>query len=147
MILIREAIESDHAFILATWLRSAYAATSKTVNDNKVIKLIKPDIFFREHQELIKQILSDNKTFTYVACAEDYQDQLFGYICVHGDCLHYLYVKQPYRKNGVATKLIEEIGSDSIINHSHWSGDFVHLSRKIKSSYNPYIFFRGIDEN
>ncbi len=88
-----------------------------------------------------------------VACAPDYQEQIFGYVIYEapGDrigvpVLHWTFVKGPFKRNGIGTRLMAEAGFTKTqpFLFTHLSNsDLVHGLRKKwpLGKYNPYLLF------
>lgn len=89
-----------------------------------------------------------------VACAPDYQEQIFGYVIYEapGDrigvpVLHWTFVKGPFKRNGIGTRLMAEAGFTKTqpFLFTHLSNsDLVHGLRKKwpLGKYNPYLLFQ-----
>ena len=135
---LRAANRDDINFILATWLKS--------FRGSDVSRGIPSEILFSEHQNLIKNILL-NSTVTMLVSSED-STQILGYIVhdINLPIVHYIYVKYPYRKLGLARHLFNNFYNDRFelnqhihcthrTNYSRW-GD---LKDKYKLVYNPYL--------
>jgi hypothetical protein len=102
---IRPMVETDVNFVLSTWLRSYYEELKR--NGTKGVIYPKDDIFFQGHQAKIKMRLADAQESggALVCTAPDDDNQIIGWIIFKGDCAHYCYVKQVFRKMGVAKAL------------------------------------------
>lgn len=46
------------------------------------------------------------KSTVRIATNPDIPDQIFGWICIDGNRLHYVYVKNRFRRMGIAKKLL-----------------------------------------
>ena len=58
-----------------------------------------------------------------IACDPDNQDIILGWMCAESPVLHYVYVKEAYRKQGIALTLLNACGlsSTNVIPCSHWT--------------------------
>lgn len=96
---IREAREEDKDFISKTWLPGLYYG-----NDwyNKIDK----EVYFSTYPKVVKHFLDISKI--RVACLPEDFDVILGYCVYQDNKLHYLYVKNAWRKLGVAKSLIPQ---------------------------------------
>lgn len=131
---IRAAKPSDIAFIYATWLRSYRS-------DNDFAASMRSSIYFAFYRTVIDQLLMDSKVS--VAYLSDDPDIIFGYCVSNGEVLHYVYVKEAFRKLGIAHKLIGNVTSCTHKTHC--------VEKYLKNDsiqYNPLLLFRRqIEEN
>jgi hypothetical protein len=131
---IRPLRDGDVNFILSTWLKSYYDALT-TFSKRAQAKIAPPnEIFFKEHQEKIKAELLKSKCL--VCVAPDEENQIIGYIVFDGDCLHYCYVKQVFRKMGVAKALSAK--AQSLKHYSHHTPYSKYVNKGLV--FNPYKF-------
>ena len=162
--------EQDKAFILNSWVRS-YAARSvcygkartKTERDKlkekiqeytmaelrqMVIRLsaespprVTAEVYMASHNRLAQDLLAMSQCL--VACKSDDRDHILGYIVFDPpDICHYIYVKTPFRRLGIARRLVTAAfprRQDYDIIVTHWSqllyGVFGEATKLI---YDPY---------
>lgn len=123
---IRAALPSDHNFILATWLKSyRELGTNYPVPER--------EIYFKEHQEKIKEALKNGKCL--IASTDDL-DQICGFICYTDDVVHYIFVKVVFRRFGIANALLDAV---SVKQFSHFT-KFAPFFKRRSLQYNPYRF-------
>jgi len=132
--LIREALGDDLNLILSTWLKSyRYASQSGRACSDVV--------FFPFHQSLIKNILQ--RSTVLCAADPDAPEVVWGWACVEGPCLHYVYVKASgWRARGVARALL---AGRKIETYSHRTDDaaaYVRAHPQARVVYNPYLVWR-----
>jgi hypothetical protein len=96
---VRDAKELDFPFIYSTWLKGLRFG-------NDVYGLIEQNSYFTNFHKVIEAILARPDTFIMVACLKDDPDTILGY-SVRGadDTLHYVHVKQAFRRFGIAREL------------------------------------------
>ena len=107
---IRDYRPEDHNFILSTWLKS--------YRNSIFAKHIPNDPYFRHHDRLISNLLMRAKVD--VVCDPLYENQVFGYVVrsPRRDIVHYIYIKYPFRKLGLAQHLIEHGGvKPEVVSH------------------------------
>jgi hypothetical protein len=125
--MIRSIRSEDIPFITSTWLKSYYDQLTHWMGK------IPSKHFYMKHNNLkiLDKLKEDN---VMVACNEQDQDQIFGY-CVFEEMedatvLHYMYIKPPYRKNGIRSVFMMKNFDE--MSHYTPSGKVLGLV------YNPY---------
>jgi ribosomal protein S18 acetylase RimI-like enzyme len=118
------------------WLRSYYS--------NMTGYKEKSSVFFSNHQKIIEKKYNDGEIVCLVACLNEDPDIILGFAVFGTDyTLHYIAVKSPYRKLGVAKALLKSFYKDRTeITVSHWTGDIKHIQKLYKVNYNRYKFFQ-----
>lgn len=132
---IREFRDEDTNFVISTWLRSFYSNQTGYKEPSKV--------FFHEHQKQIKKLWNDKKLFCYLAVSPEDEDIILGFAVFGIDyTLHYVCVKEVYKRLGVARALLNMFYKNrSEIITSHWTKDCAHLNKIYKLNYNRYRFY------
>lgn len=109
-VLIRPATDDDRAFISASWLRS-YRASG-------FAERIPSDVYWSRwgHSGFVDAVLDGQfGLWPLVACLPSDPSFAYGFAAYalsyeNRTLLHYLYVKQAYRRNGVGLQLLGEVG-------------------------------------
>jgi len=129
---LRALDPSDLAFIFNSWLKS--------YRDSSFGKSISNPMYFRQHHHVIDKLIG--RTEIILAVNQDDPKQIYGYVCMERrgpiPILHYLYVKQPYRKLGIARQLFALLPDDPFI-YTHESPVVSKFSQK--GVYSPYQMF------
>ena len=135
MIKIREFKEEDKNFILSSFLKNYYSSMPGFKPESEV--------FFPNHQKQLEKLYSNGDIVVVVACLDDDEDLIIGYAIFGLDkTLHYVLVKESYKKMGMATRLIRHVIKDrKELVVSHYVPNCQILKRKFKLIYNPYKFF------
>ncbi len=130
-VLIRPASSSDQAFVLDSWLRSFGQGRTWFWRG------VHGDRFYSGHRKIAEDLLS--RGLVLVACLEQVPDAVLGWMCVEGDCLHYVYVKSKYRKKGVARELLRHAQGllGKVENCSHQTGQFKRWSPGAELNVSP----------
>lgn len=135
---LREYEETDIPFIFKSWLVNFRAS-------NYLEDIIDHDIYFEFHKRLVEKILSDS--ICLLAANPEDESQVFGYIAyrkIKGlNILHYIYVKAPYRRLGIAEFLLDfvfEKKRQTIVT-THYTRMARVLRRKWNIVFNPYLLF------
>lgn len=74
-----------------------------------------------------------------IACDPDDQNLIMGWACAEPPALHYVYVKEVYRRQGIGASLVRACGlsSSQVIPCSHWTAFAEEIS-----SNKPRLFRR-----
>lgn len=99
---IRDAVPHDKNFVLASWKRSYF--NQRPERDRaEVIRILDRTIAALEKAGMR----------TLVACSVDRPDFIHGFVCFDSRAVHYVFVRESKRRNGVATELVREAGHGS----------------------------------
>lgn len=128
---LRQATPSDLNFIYNSWLKS-YRNSPWAAN-------VPSAVYFKIHHDLIEALIQ--RSSCVVACDSEDPDQILGFAIVEQrrdlKIAHYVYVKQPYRRIGVATTLLGVFGDIDFSSHFTRSAD--KLARNVGAVFNPYL--------
>lgn len=95
--------DGDKNFVRSSWLRS-YRALCEWVPQAE---------FFALHHDVIEGLLARHETRTVVAHAHDDEDHLLGWASGEPSTtrplIHWCYVKNTYRGNGIASRLTDAV--------------------------------------
>lgn len=97
-IIVRRGCMNDLNFIYATWLNGYYFGS-------KDIQAIHKPTFMLEYHKVIENILSKPSTQVAVAALKDDEDVIIGYSVFEEPVLHWVFVKDGWRKMGVGKTL------------------------------------------
>jgi GNAT superfamily N-acetyltransferase len=87
--------------------------------------------YFAEHKATIAKLIARSRML--VACNEQRPSQVLGFVCWEGgngeQTLHWLFVKQPFRRNGIGQALLNQAMPDRMpqggraehLRCSHWT--------------------------
>lgn len=103
LIEVRPTVFGDEAFIFSTWLRGLHYG-------NPWFHEIDKDIFMENYHRVIESILARPAVEVRVACLKEDPDTIVGYAVLEPDrsALHWVHVKEAWRKFGVMKKLIPD---------------------------------------
>jgi GNAT superfamily N-acetyltransferase len=96
---IRPGLTSDEPYIFTTWLKSLRYT-------NSWFKLIDQQSYFKTYHQVIERILERPTITVNVACLADDDDVILGYSVLEPQILHWVFVKEPWRRIGIASDLI-----------------------------------------
>lgn len=127
----------DEAFVFSGILNSLYYGSPAR-------HVIRERIFFAEHHALLEEIMRRPKAAILVASLKDDPDVAIGFALAElGDrpCLHYVYVKKPFRRYGIARALWQTLGLDlGSASYSHDTFAWRDVIRRYPGAiYNPYL--------
>lgn len=139
-ITIRDFGPDDIPFIFSTWLK-CYK------HQSYFAKRIRYDTFFEHHHKIVDDILNRESISVKLAVLKDDESLILGYVAFEQDkdtAIHFLFVKQAFRRMGIARALLNELDCDlNGVTFSHWTYDFDHILRKYpEMQYNPYLAFK-----
>lgn len=122
-IILRPRVGGDTECIYSSWIRS-YCADISIPGPQR-------SWLFAAQRSLIHDLLP--RCHTLVACQPEHPDQVYGYL-VHGPgrVMHWIYVKDIFRRAGVATRLMVEAFGDfkDRIYYTHGSRCTPHYRRR-----------------
>jgi hypothetical protein len=134
---IRPANEKDVGFIFNSWLKS--------YKSSRFAKFLPNIVYFSSHHKLIEKLIAKNTVS--VACNIADENQIYGYVCaeeVEGALVvHYVYIKDTFRKLNCATLLLQSLGNHKAFFYSHNTqlASTIVLKKYSNCVYNPYLAF------
>lgn len=135
-LLIRTAQKADAPFIIHSWLTSFREGDFNAGIPNT--------IYYHTHHKIVTSILS--RATVLVLCMPDAPEVLFGYICVeacdNGIIIHYIYVKNDFRKSRLASRLLQEVldaEKPDVVFCTHRVKPMGIEFKKRHYIYNPYL--------
>lgn len=103
-IVVRDVRPEDHNFIFSAWLKGQYFGSS-------YFRQIPSDLYFEEYAKTIATLLSPihpkGPVTIRIACDENQPEWISGFSVSRGEDLYWVYVKEDFRNQGIATLLIE----------------------------------------
>lgn len=134
MFSIRQSNLNDINFVYATWLRS-YKDFSP------ISKYIERQSFFPSYQRILDKLLSRDQIKVMIACDENDSELIFGYVAFEPGIVHFIYVKEPFRKMGIAKKLCSHIPDFNQCKASHLTYYLLDLwtAKKTNIQFNPFL--------
>ncbi len=124
---------SDFNFVINSWLKS--------YRDSPMCKDVANPIYFAGQGDRIEEILRNPETVCMIICAKDDPEQIIAYAIFDNKLpiAHYVYVKQLFRKRGLARMLF----SVMINHHGNRRLHCTHFSSKLKKKdylvFNPFV--------
>ncbi len=149
-LLIRQAQQDDVPFIMSSWLKSFRD------KDQGFAEGCPNRIFYACHHRVVEVLLP--RSMVVVACDENDPRTIVAWACYErgdGGCLvvHYLYVKQPLRRNGVARQLMTTLlaieGEPETVFYTHRT-EAVERMRSLPRSrfvFHPYLMFHALPQD
>lgn len=128
LVAIRDAVDNDRNFILATWLKGLRYG-------NDWFEAIDSKIYFEFYHKVIETILARPDTSAKVAVLKDDQDVILAYSVSSNNCLHWVFCKKEWRSIGIAKSLVSpEI---SVVSHLTVLGKSI-LRKHPELKFNPF---------
>lgn len=122
-----DGIGTARNLVFSTWLKSYHTSSLYSKN-------IPKDVFFAEHHGLIERILARDPVVRLAVLPDD-PEVVLGWSVSEPDAVHYVYVKPPFRRYGVATALLAHVNRPFTFTH------YTYILRDLKldgCSFNPY---------
>lgn len=129
---IRLGGKTDWPMVADAWVNSHKASSRAT-------KLSEPGRFFKHHHRIIDGVLKDEETEVRVAAPPDDDFTVFGFAVLQRGLIHMVYVKKPFRRLGLARKLLTGIRLDETA-FTYWTrdvGEWIH-DKFPKMKFNPH---------
>lgn len=125
--------ETERNFVLQSWVRAGRQSQWATLMGSAT--------YYRGQQSVVERLVTT--ATVRVAEVEGRPGELAGWACgehhkTQGLVLHFVYVKQVYRRLGVARALI---GAAEYREASHWTHIASHVPMLKGLNYNPYLQF------
>ena len=149
-VFVRSASKEDVPFITSSWLRSFREGGS-------FCKRVPNNIYYHYHHKIMEQLLP--RSYVLVATNESDPNHILGWLC--GEIVdtvpvvHYVYVKAPMRRFGIAKHLFEAF-TDTVKGvtgtipqfyfHTHKTPTSNKMLDDSKWVYHPYLMFMKIPE-
>jgi len=128
---LRAGLEGDRAYVLDAWIRG-YRSSDFGLR-------LPPDVYYSRfgHSGLVEHLL-DSGDLT-VACMHDSPDFILGFAVSRPGLLHYVCVKQDFRRSGVGRTLLDSCCREEAIRTTHVTKDFQLLAGARPIEFvNPY---------
>lgn len=94
--------DTDAGFVFSTWPKGAYYGAIDPIYKSK-------RVFFNEMYDHVQVMLET--AHVMIACLSEASDTIIGYAIRSEDVLEWVYVKEDFRKQGVAILLWEMLGT------------------------------------
>lgn len=128
LIAVRDAVEDDRAFILATFLRGLYYGECWYGD-------IKKSVFMGAYHKIATDLLNTDETVTKIACLKEDPSVILGYAIYSHKILHYAFCKKDWRGIGIAKQLIPQ----TIDTITHVTKVGASIAKKKSWDYNPFL--------
>ncbi len=128
---VRDSVEADHAFILATFLRGLYYGDSW-------FSLIPKDTFMNEYKIIANAIVKHPNVIIKVACLREDPSVILGYSILGNNftTIIYTYVKSNFRKRGIGRSLLPTY--PSTVTHLTALGKSLMSKLPKETVFNPF---------
>lgn len=126
----RPPMASDGNFVFNSWLRSH--------RDEAECSFMTNDVYYARQADRVRRVLK--RAGVIVACNPEDSGQIFGFICFEPGIAHYVYVKYPFRKFGIARHLVERaLGrvGDSPIVATHTGRCWHSVKARYRLTFDP----------
>lgn len=128
----RPMSKADEAFIYNSWLKS--------YRDSPTVRSVPNSLYFAAHHDVIEQLLSSPTANVIIACNPEDPEQIYGYGVGDVGVIHWIYVKHPFRGNGLGRALEQRlVGTADAVTYTHRVKTTDRLIRDKNYTYNPYV--------
>lgn len=99
---LRPATAGDLGLVYSSWMRSYWDAKPASLAG------VPRELYFSDagHHGVIDRLLRRPDAILSVACDTKDHDEIYGWACWSARALHYVYVKELWRRKGVASALV-----------------------------------------
>jgi len=132
-IVVRDGRPDEEALVYKSWVG--------TYSSSLFARGISRGLFEERHTKLVRDILKRGGVIRVAHAAEE-PDAILGWAVIERpNVLHYVYVKEPFRRLGIARRLVAEVPARFRFTHYHQNADqFVNKFRGDKGGmYDPYL--------
>lgn len=126
--IVRDYVEGDKNFIFVSWNKGM-----RYSNDD--LATIPVEDYNRRFQKVFDELWTNPSITKKVACLPDDHDVILGYAVYQGTILHWVFVKDAWRKMGIARDLVP--GDIKTCTNLSPPGKF--LAKKYKIEFIPFI--------
>lgn len=139
LIEIRPMAETDLPFIYSTWIHAIY--NGNRWDKNMLIHKGPPfdfysemdePIFHENYRKVIERLM--RRSSVKVACLKEDNDVILGWSCSEPEVLHFVFVKDAWRRMGIAKDLVP--GNIQFITHLTKIGQY---AKKGHWKFNPFL--------
>lgn len=134
--IFRNALPDDISFIYSTWLKSYRTGSGLGLASGK-------HAYFLLYNSIIDQILKRDGVIPTIAADPGEPQVIYGYLVAEPGVVHYIYVKEAFRKFGIASDLYKRCGKPKIITHR--TREITPLLEKYALTCNPAFLFQQGD--
>lgn len=135
-ILIRDCTESDIPFVMNSYLKSYREAPMN--------RMLTDHAYYQEHVPTTQMLMMCPESRVRIAVDPEHTDQIFGYMwsfqCPEKTYVHWMYVKLPFRRFGIANLLLADLPADVKNYYTHFNENY-QFFRKHKAEYMPWYYF------
>lgn len=129
---IRSVRPGDEPFIINSYLNS--------YRSSPLVSSVPKGFYYSNQTEVIKLLMAESAA--KVACNPEDEDQIYGYVLASETSefvfCHWVYIKGPFRRFGVATKLLADLPQKTAF-YTHFN-EFQELFKKHKAKYVPWFY-------
>ncbi len=111
MMRIRPAKQEDTGFILSSWFDSFRSASALCATLKRhSFETDAGRVYWMFMKDLVRRWAAEPDARTMVACDPEAEDTLVGFAAASGQQLHYVYIRDGFRRSGHARALVESMG-------------------------------------
>ena len=119
----------DKHFLYATILRGIYYG-------NEFYAQIDQEAYFQAYQLVLDNLFNKNGVVVRIACLPEDTSVILGFAVLEQGVLHYVYVKDAFRKQGLARQLVAGTEISSV---THITKPGNAIRKKQRWAFNPFL--------
>lgn len=116
--LIRDFEPDDINLVKHSWKKS-YRDPRDGGVVNTLVGWVSTSTYYSQMGMLMDKLIDGGRVRLQVN--SERPQQIYGWACADGDLLHFVYVKQPFRRYGLARELLADLGFTGKVRCSHWT--------------------------
>lgn len=130
--IVRPGGESDWPMVADAWVQSHRASSRAT-------KISEAGTFFPHHHRMVDRLLKAEDLEVRVAAPRDDDFTAYGFAVLQPGLCHMVYVKMPFRRLGIAKRLLSGIQTEGLV-FTYWTsavGEWIY-DKYPGLKYNPF---------
>lgn len=118
---------ADYGFVKDSWWRS-YRDSRKGDGVNPSLRWVRVRDFENGMDRLIDRLIL---SADFAVCCKDINlDKIYGWGCASNGVLHYVYVKEPFRRIGIGREIVAALGLKPPLVATHWTRNAEAICRQ-----------------
>lgn len=136
----RPYVQDDIPFILSSWSNSYFSGANYK-------KAVSPEGFNKYHRRIRENYLDRPTAAVIVCCATEDNNLILGWIAVEKPeedehlILHYIYVKDAFKGNGIAKELLTmaHVSDKIVYTHKTDRAEMIMKKKGLRGFYAPHL--------
>lgn len=130
LVLLRDYVPDDKNLIMASWIQGLYYGDTWFSEIPKAV-------FMAQYHRVLEHIVEHPDTSIKIACLKEDPDVILGYAIWQGTTLHWVFVRNKWRKIGLAKDLVPT--APAAVTHLSNVGLSLMKRHFPKTVFNPFL--------